>query len=55
MAMNDADLAVLRRMAESTAKEVDLERWRVIANVVEGDLKRAYALGYRAAAEDLRS
>ena len=45
MAKNDADMQAIRRMAEMTAKAIDLDRWQVIANVLEGDLKRAYEMG----------
>lgn len=45
--MSETDKVELRRMAESTAKAVDLDRWLVIANVLEGDLKRAYEMGKR--------
>jgi len=37
----------LRRMAELTAGAIDNYRIEVIANVLEGDLKRAYDLGYK--------
>jgi hypothetical protein len=38
-------------MAESAARAIDLDRWKVIADVLEGDLRRAYDYGRRDAGE----
>lgn len=47
MDIKPEDAAELERMASSTARCIDFDRAKVIAGVIEGDLKRAYLMGQR--------